>query len=46
MSDSKSATAMLQAILDALTAYDIDAIMSFFRRTVFDTPRDIVKRSP
>jgi len=40
MSDSKAATAMLQAFLDAFNAHDVDAIMSFFTEDcVFDTPR-------
>lgn len=44
MSDSKAATAMLQAFLDAFNAHDVDAIMSFFTEDcVFDTPRG---RSP
>ena len=40
MSDTKTATTMLQAFLDAFNAHDIDAIMSFFTEDcVFDTPR-------
>ncbi len=40
MSDSKAATAMLQAFLDAFNAHDVDAIMSLFTEDcVFDTPR-------
>ena len=40
MSDTRTATAMLQALLDAFNAHDIDALMSFFTEDcVFDTPR-------
>lgn len=40
MSDTKKATVLLQAFLDAFNAHDVDAIMSFFTDDcVFDTPR-------
>ena len=40
MSDAKTSTPSLRALLDAFNAHDLDAIMSFFTEDcVFDSPR-------
>jgi steroid delta-isomerase-like uncharacterized protein len=40
MADSKVTTALLQALLDAFNAHDVDAVLSFFTEDcVFDMPR-------